>query len=554
MTTGESGREEREHAVRGATSDRTYFLVVVGLAFAFLAIAGYPRQWSLGLLINDEFWYAHLARNLYEGMGYVSNVMYPVQAPQYETFPVPEAMKQSGFSLVCAAIWQVTGISVRAMLVAAAAGLSLFSGLSFLLARQLDWGRPASLAVAAAVIVNPVVAQYGVQALPEALSFSLFILVVWLVLRGGTTDILFAAVAHAVLIIIKGHGIIYVPVLLAYLWLRGTPGLRRGLRPDARKVRTAATYIAVLFVTLMVANLVLPTGSVALFHSGGTYSYAFLSETGRAISALPYLEVEPPDVAGYILEHPAEYLEKVARQVRRTKIFIDDLGAPALSGVLFPLLSLSLVLLLVDALAPGILLPPAAESRRERGPYLLFAAILVATFTFFWSIYVVTRFVTHPLPLMLLLTMYVIHRLAPLAQGVPARLRTFLVAAAALYFLAYPAAATVWASYRHPMEYIGSQLSVRFVDYARMADNVRAHLPEDPIIVSDMAHEITWFTGARTILFPNFESDLKYLVDRYDVDALYEHPLFPRDWPWIREQFTLVDDADGRLWVRRRDR
>ncbi len=553
MTTGESGREGRERPVRGARSDRAYFLLVVGLAFVFLAIVGYPRQWSLGLLINDEFWYAHLARNLYEGMGYVSNVMYPVQAPQYETFPVPEAMKQSGFSLLSAAIWQITGISVRAMLVVAAAGLSLFSGLSFLLARQLGWERPASLAVAAAVVVNPVVAQYGVQALPEALYFSLFVLVVWLLLRGGTADILLAAVAHAVLIIIKGHGIIYIPVLLAYLWLRGAQDLRRGLRPDARKARTAATYIAVLFATLMVANLALPTGSVALFQSGGTYSYAFLSETGRAISALPYLDVEPADVAGYILEHPAEYLEKVARQIRRTKIFVDDLGAPALSGVLFPLLSLSLVLLLVDALAPGVLLPTTPESRREREPYLLFAVIIAATFAFFWSIYVVTRFVTHPLPLMLLLTMYVLHRLAPLAQGVSARLRTFLVAAAALYFLAYPAAVTVWGSYRYPMEHIGSQLAVRFLDYARMADNVRGHLPDDPVLVSDMAHEITWFTGARTILFPNSESDLKYLVDRYDVDALYEHPLFPRDWPWIRDEFILVDDADGKLWVRRRD-
>jgi hypothetical protein len=72
------------------------------------------------------------------------------------------------------------------------------------------------------------------------------------------------------------------------------------------------------------------------------------------------------------------------------------------------------------------------------------------------------------------------------------------------------------------------------------------------VVISDMAHEITWLTGARTILFPNFESDLQYLVARYDVDALYEHPLFPRDWPSIRQSFTLVDDADGRLWVRRR--
>ena len=111
----------------------------------------------------------------------------------------------------------------------------------------------------------------------------------------------------------------------------------------------------------------------------------------------------------------------------------------------------------------------------------------------------------------------------------------------------------MWDAHRQPMKYIGSLLAVRFLDYERMATNVDALLPDDPVIVSDMAHEIAWLTGSRAIVFPNREEDLAYLVEKFDVDALYEHPQFPRDWPFIQREFVLADDSNGVLWVRRRN-
>jgi hypothetical protein len=190
----------------------------------------------------------------------------------------------------------------------------------------------------------------------------------------------------------------------------------------------------------------------------------------------------------------------------------------------------------------------------EAEPYLLFAAIIGWTLLAFWPVYLSARFIAHTLPLMLLICVYTGTRLGHLVHGVRPALRKTALAAAVVYFVAYPAAATLWESYRDPMRLIGSLIAVRHLDYARMAGNVETLLPDDPVIVSDMPHEIAWLTESRAIAFPNSEEDLAYLVARYDVDALYEHPLFPRDWPLIREQFALVDDRDGALWVRRRDR
>lgn len=557
MTGADERAGEPEHRAGGRLRDALALLLLVTAAAAFLAIIGYPRQWSQGLLINDEFWYAQLARSLYQGHGYVSNVMYPLQALQNDGFPVPEAMKQPGFQLVTALVWRVTGESVHAMLLVALAGLVAFAAGIYLLARHLGWGRGTALFVAAATIAHPVMAQYGVQALPESLYFACFAATLLFVLRGGIVDLLIAGALNAALMIVKGHGLIYIPVFVAYLWLRGAPDLVTARRFSPAKLRAVGTYVAACLATLLIAAALLPAGSVQLLHAGGTYSQGMLIEVGRATSDVPYLSVNPPPAWDYVLAHPGEYLGKVARMIKRTKMMIETLAGPALGGVLFPALLVSILLLIAGLVAPGRFLPLAGggledAGRHEAEPYVLFAALLGWALLFFWPIYLSARFIIHLLPLMMLLCLYAAARCAPLLPGMPRDLRRLLVAAALTYFVAYPAAATVWDSYREPRKLLGSMLAVRHLDYGRMAANVDTRLPADAVIISDMAHEIAWLTGRRGIAFPNDEDDLAFLVNRFDVDAVYEHPLLHRNWRAITGDFVLVDDDNGFLWVRRR--
>lgn len=535
-----------------ASRDRACLLALMAAAFVFLAVIGYPRQWSQGLLINDEFWYAHLARSLYQGEGYVSYAMYPLQATRFDGFPVPEAMKQSGFQLVTALMWLITGVSVRAMLFVALLGLVAFTGGIYLLARHLGWGPGMSLFVAATTIAHPVMAQYGVQALPESLYFACFIFTVLLVLRGGIRDLAGAGVLNGILMIIKGHGLIYIPVFGAYLWTRHATGLAEALRPSAAKLRAVGAYAGMLLLTLLTAWAVLPEGSAGLFQQGGTYSHGMLIEVGRQTSNIPYLSVDPPPAWQYIVDHPGQYAGKVARMMKRTKLMIETLAGPAAGGILFPALLLSSVLLLAGVVLPGGLLPPPERTGEDR-PYLLFAACIGWALLFFWPIFLSARLIIHMLPLMILICLYVGARLDGRVRDPGPGLRRFLALAAIAWFVAYPVAATVWDSYREPRKLLGSMLAVRWLDYGRMAANVEDRLPADAVIISDMAHEIVWLTRRRTIAFPNAADDLEYLVDKFDVDAVYEHPLLRRGWPVIEERFVLVDDGDGFLWLRRRD-
>jgi hypothetical protein len=84
-----------------------------------------------------------------------------------------------------------------------------------------------------------------------------------------------------------------------------------------------------------------------------------------------------------------------------------------------------------------------------------------------------------------------------------------------------------------------------------MAAGVTERVDPDGIVASDMAHEVAWLTGHRTIAMPYKEVDLQILVEKYDVDALLEHPVLFREWDYIELNFELIDTANGRLWVRR---
>ena len=44
------------------------------------------------------------------------------------------------------------------------------------------------------------------------------------------------------------------------------------------------------------------------------------------------------------------------------------------------------------------------------------------------------------------------------------------------------------------------------------------------MVMSDMAHEISWYADRPTVFFPGSEHQLEYLLDKFDVRALYEHP------------------------------
>ncbi len=182
---------------------------------------------------------------------------------------------------------------------------------------------------------------------------------------------------------------------------------------------------------------------------------------------------------------------------------------------------------------------------------LLFLGLIAMSLVFLWSLYFRAYYMVHLYPLMLILVFASLSLLVPGWRTLPEAIRRAMVVFGLAYFIAYPSAKALWDEYRHPAGTFGRFVVIHFLDYHDMAAGVAARVDPDGIVASDMAHEVSWLTGRRTIAMPNTEVDLQIIVEKYDVDALLEHPVLFREWGYIERNFELVDTANGRLWVRR---
>lgn len=551
------------------TPDR---LVAAVLVVASLLLAcGFvvPRQWTRGLLINDEYWHAHLARNVYDGEGYVADSIAPMHAPTSETLPAAEAWKQPLYPVLVAWAWNVTGVDVRTMLAISMMAFAAGIGLTYTLGRRLGLAKSTAAVAAGIVAAAPVSLSEHITANPESLYFALFLTSVLLALRTTPAAALLAGATHGALLLVKGHAVLYLPVFALFLALGGpqveTAGREREQRPDLRSgLRLLLPYGAGLVVAMVLASLVLPAGAQQLFRAGNTYSLGFLLATDLYPgSELPYSEVHPPDAWAYILSHPLDYGEKVLRMVSRTKYNLDGMGLPALTGLLFPLLWTAIGMILLDRLFGLAILDHGGtpdrqrDSQKRRWPDLRSAdvflvALLLVTFGFFWTWRLTERYVLHLFPIMIFTIFRAGGVLRPAYRSLQRPLRRGLVVAAVAWFCLYPATYSLWEAYRVPYSFLGRTLAGRYLDYDAVTANIERWVPPDGVVVSDLNHEIAWLAQRRTVAFPLSQEDLSYLVDRYDADAVYEHPLLDRDWAYLRREFVLMDAANGRLWVRRR--
>lgn len=197
------------------------FIAVCLVALVYSVVFAYPRHWIRGVMGPDEAWHADLARNVLEGEGYRSTTMYPMDALRYDSFPVPEPLKQSGYSLLVAGAWWVTSISWRVMIAVALLAYALGVGLVFLLARGALHSTTAGLIVAGLCLFNPEIVGLNTLPLPTSTFFCLFALFLLLLLHPTLPRVLGAAACFAVLMLVKGYAMLYIPVAAAYVaWMR----------------------------------------------------------------------------------------------------------------------------------------------------------------------------------------------------------------------------------------------------------------------------------------------------------------------------------------------
>ena len=525
-----------------------HLFVLVALATLVLgSLFAYPRNWSQGYMGTDEFWHALPARHIYQGDGYVTSALLPMIANSVEEWPVPEPLKQSGLSLATAAVWSITGVGIKPVIAMVLIFYAIAAGLAAVLAARVLVSKTAGLVVGLLVICNPMMLAYNTAPVPQAMIFAGFMAITLLLLNPTMRRVILAGLVTAAVMILKGYIVIYLPIVCAYLYFA----------MPRRRLAAPAAYVAAFVGTLLIAQVVLPAGSVRLFDSGGNYALSFLHEWYYRGGDTPWHDLHPPNPWRIVAERPLEFAGFYARQASRSKRVLDTLAGPAVGGVFFPLLLLALGLFAVNAVSSRRLLPLVEDSQAPRHLandvlwQLWFGGSIVTTLVFFWSISTKMMYFVHLYPMMLMLVAALLWRLAPLCGHIPDRLSRILVLAMLGYGLAYPAAYALRRTYVDRFAFLGTSLTVRLLDFGEMSKTLARYVPADEVVMADMPSEVAWFNGNRTVGTPLDDGQFRTLVQRFDVKALYERPGSKRVWPYMQDEFVLVDEANGRLWIRR---
>ena len=514
----------------------------LALTLGFLFV--YPRQWTRGFLVSDEAWYAGIARNLAEGQGFVTDVLFPIFARDVESLPMQEAIKQIGYPLFVALVSRITGLSDQLFVAISLFGFALAAMTTWMVTSEIVQDRRAATVITLLTIGNPVIWGWWTAAYPEPLFTALFLGALWSVLQDSLKARFAAGALVATSIYFKAYAVVYLPFFGAFILF----GAGR------HRLRDTTGFVAGVVAITILAAALLPIDTSEL-EATGAFAGSLLLYEIRGTAAESWLyTVLPVNPFEYVLLHPYDYLEKVARMVMRTKQIVEALGGPAVGGVLFPLLlfvGLSVPLDLVHRLR-GKKLPSHEWLCTARSNVcLLIAGLLAITFAFNWAGNFKSRYFAHLFPLMLALAYVEFDRLVPQARTWVRSLPRTVVILAVGYFLVYPPAIGLWKSYRDPNAYLGRLSVVRSASYQQIGETVTLHVPQEGIVMTDMAHAIDWYTRHPSVRFPASEDQFSYLVEKFNVVALYEHPQGGRDWPEIRQTFSLVDDRNGRLWLRR---
>ena len=543
-------------------------LAAVLIAVIAAAIFVYPRQWTRGFLINDEMYFATLARNISEGSGYVTYAIDPFVADEVEGFPVPELTRPPGYSVVYALVLRLGFEDVAGGVALSVFWLALTMLAFYRLGEHLLGSWKVSTFLCGVYLASYTTLVHATASVPEMQLDALFLLMCWALLDPRPWRCLFAGAALHLALATKMLALPYVPLVPLYLWWgtgsavteddRGQETPEDDREQETRAVvrrwqlpvlgprsRLLVPLAAGFFASWLVVTVVAAVPGGAQVETTGRYAYNFLMETSEfpAVGS-PWHTIEPPSPLSYFTEHPSELVVRTAKLMSRTPTVLNAVGSPPLEGSLAGLLLVTLVL------AATMGWPQQDKSARA---FLWFsAAAFVVTLPAVWAYLVRMRYFYQLYPLMLLMIAAQAARLRGLWRGFSPAARRAVATVGVLVLVAYPLALNLRLAYRDPYAFVGRTQAVRILDYETLGEDIRSVAPPDGVVVTDFAYEIPWLTGNPAV-FPAIKPDeFRWLVDRFEVPVVAlrngSHPGFDEQ---LRDFELRVERPGYSIFVRR---
>ncbi len=237
-------------------------IFLVGLVLRLIWVF-YTDTLPLG---GDPSWYFGVARNLFEGRGYVADHLVYTETPIVDT---PTAFWPPAYPVTLAAMWKITGFSLMSAKILNATLGALTIVFLYLLGTAI-FHRKVGLTSAALFAVFPNAIAWLPLLFPEAMFILIFVMTLW-VLVGVTpatkrgTLLIAGGVGMLVGLtaLTRGQGLVLAPVATLF-WLS-----RDGWRPAARQSLVLVLGASLLVAPWTIRNWVVLDSPILISSNGG---------------------------------------------------------------------------------------------------------------------------------------------------------------------------------------------------------------------------------------------------------------------------------------------
>lgn len=473
-------------------------IALIIIVSSFICVVNYKMHFN-GFFLNDAHDFGQMARNIYEGKGFKTSTLRPINIVHFQQLPHPEVTRPPLFPYMLAGLFTIFGANDFAVVLSGGIAYVALVVLTFLFGLEIS--KSHAVALFGAVMV---------ALLPYLLSMSIM----------GTSDIVYAALFMGFLFfylkkkeLMFWHGMI---IGALYLFRTNTiffviPWLiiEFGRKDIFSRKRDIIKFLSGAFSIILpyLARNYLETGSP--FFSIHKYTLALETRTYPGYTLWTHTE----DISAFrfLIDHPAEVIEKFINSL--FSLASESVGVLRLSGVVVFLLAFIF---------------PLGNEKAVKIRKLVFWTIIV-------QIIVISpmgsggfRFYLYMLPAVFIF----------FGMGIDGFLRsseklkkvTSMALVIACILILYPSV-SYWQSSKQPNIYID------------MGKALKEMTKTGDVIASDIAWEISWYADRKTVWLP------------YDIETMDKiSSSIPVDYVFLsvgilRPLATYRDDTWHRLFL-----
>jgi 4-amino-4-deoxy-L-arabinose transferase-like glycosyltransferase len=485
---------------------KRYFPFLILLIISTITWIIYYKIYFIGLLWSDSFDYAQIARNIYLGNGFSTDILRPLSFRYFQYLPHPELIRPPLYPYTLALFFSMFGVNDFSCALSSGIFFILAIPLLYMLGKEMFKRNDIPLLAVIMVLLNKSILELSITCSADMMYTFSIILILYIAIK-FKDRIFLLGILLGISYLIRNNTLIFIPVWIIYI-------SEFSIRRTYINIKNIGIFLSGFFIGIspyFIRNLIIIGNPFFTL-----YKYSILTYTKSFHFFDVWRIINPPSPFKLLISNPSELLGKSIFNICR---------------IIFQISPANIFILLI--VLGGILIPVYSKKISNikmliLGMILIELIIIIPLFLF------EMRFIQFLIPELLLFSSYLI-----------LKKRVLIPVIIGLLFYISPFYLPIFKGIeKSPNPYI---------EFGRF---VRENTEESDVIASDLSWAISWYGDRKTVWYPLNYNVIKRIDKKLRIDSIVvtSYILLPDKIPkkapeWIKKKIAERSYEDKRLWL-----